>query len=181
MIMDFDNIILRSYNESIATLQCMPNASDTGFAFVRVRNLTIKRLNFKSCAMKHNSTTQYDTRSCSLVSSAVFIQNSSNIFLSNIIIANSNGTGLLIYDTNGSVHITNSMFIDNTLNLNLLEDSKKFVGGGGIYIEFTNCTPGLIECDSNNLYNRLLPSFLSILPVAGRLVRSHSPVILPER
>ena len=58
-----------------------------------------------------------------------------------------------MYDTNGSVSITRSLFIDNTLNS--LEQSKFFTGGGGIYIELTECRPGIIMCDhTSNQFNK---------------------------
>ena len=99
--------------------------------------------------MKHNSTNDIEGRFI-IVRSAVYIQNSTDISLDNVTISASDGIGLLIYDTNGYVSIIKSFFINNTLNL--LEQSKYFSGGGGIYIEFTECPLGVTECNSTNNY-----------------------------
>ena len=104
--------------------------------------------------MKHVTTNHIEAGRFIIVRSAVFIQNSTNISLDNITISESNGIGLLVYDTNGSVSITKSSFINNSLGS--LEQSKYFTGGGGICIEFTECTPGFMHCDSRgNYFNNL--------------------------
>ena len=102
--------------------------------------------------MKHVSTNDIGGRFI-IVRSALYIQNSTNASLDNVIVSKSNGIGLLIYDTNGSVSIRKSFFINNTLNM--LEQSKFFSGGGGLYIEFTDCSPGVAQCNStSNYYNK---------------------------
>ena len=154
---DLHDIRIRS--ETKAVIQCAANVNgtfdfDTGIAFVRVRNLVITNISIVGCGMKHISTNHIGARKFITVRSALFIQNSTNIILDNIEINESNGFGLLVYDTNGTVSITQSSFINN--NLNLFEQSKFFTGGGGIYIEFTECTPGILKCDSTrNYFNKL--------------------------
>ena len=44
--------------------------------------------------------------------------------------------------TNGTIDIVDSLFIGNELKA--VEETEYFSGGGGIYIEFTNCTPGVV-------------------------------------
>ena len=136
---DLHDIRIRS--ETKAVIQCAANVNgtydfDTGIAFVRVSNLVITNISIVGCGMKHNSTNDIEGRFI-IVRSAVYIQNSTDISLDNVTISASNGIGLLIYDTNGYVSIIKLFFINNTLNL--LEQSKYFSGGGGIYIEFTEC------------------------------------------
>ena len=103
--------------------------------------------------MKHVSTNHIGAGKFITVRSALFIQNSTNVSLDNVTIFESNGIGLLVYDTNGSVSITKSSFINN--NLNLSEQRKFLTGGGGIYIEFTKCAPGIMLCNcSRNYFNK---------------------------
>ena len=153
---DLHDIRIRS--ETKAVIQCAANVNetydfDTGIAFVRVRNLIITNISIVGCGMKHISTNHIGAGKFLFVHSALYIQNSTNISLDNISISESNGIGLLIYDTNGDVNITKSSFIDN--NLSSLE-LKISTGSGGIYIEFTECTPGLIQCNStSNEFNKL--------------------------
>ena len=154
---DLHNIRIRS--ETKAVIQCAANVNgtydfNTGIAFVRVSNLVITNISIVGCGMKHNSTNHIGAGKFIIVRSAVYIQNSTNISLDNITISESNGIGLLIYDTNGTVNITSTSFINNILNP--LEQSEYFTGGGGIYIEFTECSPGLTQCDpTSNDLNKL--------------------------
>ena len=155
---DLHDIRIRS--ETKAVIQCAANVNgtfdfDTGIAFVRVRNLIITNISIVGCGMKHNSSNYIGAGKYNIiVRSALYIQNSTNIFLDNVNISESNGIGLLIYDTNGSVNITKTYFINNTLNSS--EQSEHFTGGGGIYIEFTECPPGVTQCNStSNTFNKL--------------------------
>ena len=154
---DLHDIRIRS--ETKAVIQCAANVNgtydfDTGIAFVRVRNLIITNISIVGCGMKHISTNYIGAGKYIIVRSALYIQNSTNIFLDNVNISESNGIGLLIYDTNGSVNITKTYFINNTLNSS--EQSEHFTGGGGIYIEFTECPPGVTQCNStSNTFNKL--------------------------
>ena len=116
---DLHDIRIRS--ETKAVIQCAANVNgtfdfDTGIAFVRVRNLIITNISIVGCGMKHNSSNYIEAGKYIIVRSALYIQNSTNIFLDNVNISESNGIGLLIYDTNGSVNITKTYFINNTLN-----------------------------------------------------------------
>ena len=157
VIADLHDIRIRS--ETKAVIQCAANVNgtydfDTGITFLRVTNLVITNISIVGCGMKHVSTNHIGAGRFIIVRSAVFIQNSTDISLDNITISESNEIGLLVYDTNGSVSITKSSFINNDLNSS--EQRKLFTGGGGIYIEFTECTPGLTQCDStNNDFNKL--------------------------
>ena len=147
---DLHDIRIRS--KANAVIQCAPNVDgeETGVAFVRVRNLVIANISIVGCGMKHVTTNHVGNGKFIKVRSALFIQNSTNISLDNITISESDGVGLLVYDTNGSVNITKSSFINNRVN------QKKGSGGGGVHIEFTECTPGLTQCNSSdNLLNSL--------------------------
>ena len=156
-IPDLHDIRIRS--ETKAVIKCSANVNgtydfDTGIAFVRVRNLVITNISIVGCGMKHITTNHIGEGKFITARSALYIQNSTNIILHNVMISDSNGIGLLVYDTNGAVNITKSLFINN--NLNVFEQSKLFTGGGGVYIEFTECTPGVTQCDStSNYFNKL--------------------------
>ena len=157
VIADLHDIRIRS--ETKAVIQCAANVNgthdfDTGIAFLRVANLAIANISIVGCGMKHVTTNHIGAGRFIIVRSALFIQNSTDISFDNITISESNGIGLLVYDTNGSVSITKSSFINNDLNSS--EQRRFFTGGGGIYIEFTECTPGLTQCDSSgNYFNKL--------------------------
>ena len=81
--------------------------------------------------------------------SALYIQNSTNLLLSSVNISNSKATGLSIVDTNGTITIINSFFIANRIIIPA-ELSTIISGGGGIYIEYTECAPGVRDCNSSD-------------------------------
>ena len=154
---DLHDIRIRSETEAV--IQCAANVNgaydyDTGIAFLRVTNLVITNISIVGCGMKHVTTSRLRSWEFVSVRSAMFIQNSTNVTLNSVSISNSNGIGLIAYDTNGSVSITKSSFINS--GLHSLEQSKLLTGGCGVYIEFSECTPGLSQCDTkSNYFNKL--------------------------
>ena len=183
---DLHDIRIRSETEAV--IQCAANVNgaydfDTGIAFLRVTNLVITNISIVGCGMKHVSTNHIGAGKFITVRSALFIQNSTNVSLDNVTISESNGIGLLVYDTNGSISITKSLFINNSLNS--LEQSKSFTGGGGIYIEFTECTPGIMPCNSSsNYFNKLTNYTIDYCVFEGNtavyLLNGSEPIDLPR-
>ena len=154
------NIRFISQANNPATIQSKPNVYkdpqfDTSLAFIAVTNLTIEHLTVLGCAMNHISTSENNAKGKFIVfRSALFIQNSTNVFLNYINISDSDGIGLSFYDTNGIVTITHSFFVHNIITLEETQTTKVVGGGGAVYIEFTRCSPGQTTCDPhNNVYN----------------------------
>ena len=133
-----------------STIKCTTeNDSNSGIAFIQVKNLTIEHLNIIGCGMKHVSTSTSNVGEFITHLSALYIQNSTNILLSSVNISNSNATGLSIVDSNGTISIINSFFTANRITFPA-ELSTVISGGGGIYIEYTECAPGVRNCDSSD-------------------------------
>ena len=66
--------------------------------------------------------------------------------------ARSVGRGLSLYDDNGYVLIKNTTFVENMVPK---EEQDRLIGGGGLYIEFTYCTPDYPNCNfTENLRNK---------------------------
>ena len=124
-------------------------AANSGIKFAQVQNLTIEHLNIIDCGMKHMSTSTSKDGDFITHLSALYIQNSTNVLLSNVNISNSNGTGLSVVDTNGTINIINSLFSNNRVTIPA-ELSTILSGGGGIYIEYTECAPGVRGCHSSD-------------------------------
>ena len=99
--------------------------------------------------MKHVSTSTSNNGEFITHLSALYIQNSTNILLSSVNISDSNATGLSIVDTNGTITIINSFFTANKVTVPA-ESSTVISGGGGIYIEYTECAPGVRNCNSSD-------------------------------
>ena len=74
-----------------------------------------------------------------ILTSAIYILNCTDVNISNSVLSMSDGTGISIYDTNGQVVIESTDILKSFVrNAN----SDFLVGGGGLFIEFTKCTPG---------------------------------------
>ena len=112
------------------------NHVDIGIMIVRVMNLTITNISISGCGSFHDSTFSSNRYNIIKFISAIYIINSTTLIIENVTIEDNNGTGLVLYDTGGTVLIKNSHFINNKVSV------KVYHGGGGVYIEFTSCTPG---------------------------------------
>ena len=137
------------------TIKCsIANANsdaNPGIAFIRVKNLAVKNLKIIDCGMKHASTSISKHGEFITHLSALYVQNSTDLLVSNVNISNSNGTGLSIVDTNGTINIINSFFSNNRVTLSAeFNTILTLTGGGGIYIEYTECAPGVRNCNSSD-------------------------------
>ncbi|XP_065905260.1 uncharacterized protein [Dysidea avara] len=155
---DLKDIQIRSSKQGdIPVVQCLPNVNksanfDSGIAFVRVTDLVIHHLNITGCGMKHVSTSQIKVGHFITFRSALFVQNSTNVTIDHVNMFSNNGIGTLIVDTNGVVCVSSSTFVGNTINKE--EQTVNLTGGGGMSIEFTECSPGVTTCNSyDNQYN----------------------------
>ena len=68
--------------------------------------------------------------------------------MENVEVSNSpSATGLVMYDTSGTNYITNCTFKNNSVFDN---STSLYGGGGGLYIEFTYCKPGSVDCNDTD-------------------------------
>ena len=72
-----------------------------------------------------------------LFPTTLYFLNCSDVDITNITISHSAGTGMALFDIVGKVNIKNCSFKNNRVRKQVV-----YPGGGGLYIEFTNCTPG---------------------------------------
>ena len=158
MMVPFDklsNIELRGYSECGTILYC-PLGEQSGLKFTDVSNLTIINLKFIHCGAIHESTTlDTSTDNSSLIFLAnIYILNCNNVTIVKVDVVDSNGTGMAIFDANGHVILKNSTFKYNYVRR---WNENDMAGGGGIYIEFTYCPPGVnqeVDCYNDSQKNR---------------------------
>ena len=130
-----------SANSSV-TIECLgPNAS---IAFIGASNIHLENVTFYKCAGLYNSTSRNFATAPKLTmyqfKVALYFYLCQNVTMSNIVVTESpNATGVVIYDTTGMNHITNSTFVHNNLHN---PHVASYPGGGGLYVEFTFCKPG---------------------------------------
>lgn len=147
------NLSIEGVEGKIPTVTCRSN--DSGLYFSGIRGLTIKNLAFVGCGALHNSTTtdllSSGRNKTAKFKSTLYVWKSTNIRITNVDIHNGNGLGLTIFDTNGTVVISNSTFKHNQMQT--LDDTT-YLGGGGVYIEFTACPPGVLygRCETSHDY-----------------------------
>ena len=130
------------------TITCLPSNSSlgAGLAFIAVQDLTLVNLTFQNCGALHNSTTaRYEGNNSTLLfRSTIYILNCTDVALTNVAVRHSLGNGLAFFDTNGTVKVENSMFEWNRVPES---DVLTVPGGGGVYVEYTYCSPGHFKCN----------------------------------
>lgn len=158
-IRNFENLTIQS-KEPFKIIGEVSSNDSTGIYFENVTGLALVNLTIENCGMLQKSSTLSEGNSnYELTWCAVYVINSTNLTIKDISISHSRGTGLLIYDTNGSVEITDSLF-DNNINAEAALTTQDHPGGGGLKIEFTynhkgiaNSTYIIENCRFINNYN----------------------------
>ena len=126
-------------------IQCEPPIA--GLSFLNVADLTISNIQFLNCASPRNSTSRNFTKpnSMLMINVGLYFYNCTNINMYNVEVVNSSqAIGVVMYDNDGMVNITNCTFADNEVS-----EDVQFPGGGALAIEFTYCKPGNM-CNGTN-------------------------------
>ena len=141
-LQNLDTIEVTGEANAISLIDC---ERESGLRFTNISKLIIMNLEIRSCGALFYSTSQNhsDPDTNTLFRSSIYIANSSDVSIVNIAITDSNGTGLAMIDTNGRVEIKDSKFHNNKISMENRTDLAlgMIPGGGGVYIEFTYCTP----------------------------------------
>ena len=125
------NIAIIGNSEDTVTIQCSPLS---GLSFYRSSNITLKSLTLRKCGSEKFSISRLLGMIRFQVS--VYMLYCENVLMDTVTIESSNGTGLTLYNTVGTVTIQHCMFKYNGVLLD-----KSSIGGGGLQIKFTYCTP----------------------------------------
>ena len=135
-----DSIIIVGEGSDNTVITCDSNA---GLAFINMHDITIANLTLKECGAWRNSTTQNGTENYTLkFRCGVYFLDCSDVIMYDVIVIHGPGTGVMMYDTLGTVTIANSQFIRNRVPT---DDVGKVPGGGGVYIEFSYCKPNTTD------------------------------------
>ena len=131
-----DSIVILGEGSDNTVITCDSNA---GLAFINMDNITIANLTLKECGAWRNSTTQNGTENYTLMfRCGIYFLDCHDVVIYDVIVTDGPGTGVMMYDTVGTVTIVNSQFIRNRVPENNVDDIP---GGGGVYIEFSYCKP----------------------------------------
>ena len=130
-----------------STIECT-NKSE-GLAFHQVKNLTLVGLTFMFCGAIQNSTSMNITTNATtaVFRSSIYIRDCADVNMESVSIKNSSGNALTFIDTGGRVKVT-----DLHVEWNAVPEveSGVYPGGGGVYVEFTQCPPGRYECPNHS-------------------------------
>ena len=123
-----------------------------GLHFLSVRDVTVASIMFKGCGVLHDSTTLNTTTWNTTVSArrALYLDGCIDATFVSVHIVQSNGNGLTLYDTTGTVNISDCTFV---LNKVAQWEEGLYPGGGGMYVEFTYCSPGHSYCNQSTKDN----------------------------
>ena len=124
------------------TINCS-NAS--GLAFVNMTNLTISDLTLFNCSQSRPSTSIGNVSEFHTVPFLVglYIWRCREVVIENFHISETNGVGLVLYETGGRVSINSSVFHHNGIPESATGSLQ--YGGGGVNVEFPYCPPGHYE------------------------------------
>ena len=131
-------------------VNCLPG---TGCSFYECQNINVDDVTFIGCGAVHDSTSRnFRDRHYSLMEYqvALYFELCLNITVVHVSITNSNGMGLVLINSAHHVSITDSWFVNNTV-------AREIAGGGGVYVEFSECKPGNVSC-ANDSYSSDVPS-----------------------
>ena len=131
-----NSIVIVGEGSDNTVITCDSNA---GLAFINMNNITIANLTLKECGAWRNSTTQNGTNDFTFkFRCGLYFLDCSDVTMYDVIVTDGPGTGVMMYDTLGTVTIANSQFIRNRVST---ADVNQVPGGGGVYIEFSYCKP----------------------------------------
>ena len=118
---------------------------DAGFAFQNISQVKIANINFTNCGALRDSTSvnlTIDSQNTTLLlSTALYFTYCKNVQIVNVIVQNSNSTGVVMYNTYGNLLVEGSSFNGNSAN----NQSNSLPSNGGFYIEFVYCDPGKVD------------------------------------
>ncbi len=135
LIKDIEAVLVTCELYSPVIITC--NGRDSGFQFQNVNKIGMENFKICNCGAEHNSTSISLLKTNIVFKASVYILNCSNIEIKDVEVYDNSATGLAIIDSNGLVLISNCNFTNNSV----LEENN-VAGGGGVYIEFSYCTPG---------------------------------------
>ena len=135
----FSNVSIIGDGADVTIIQCVYGS---GFGFFNAANISISGLTVLGCGQLRDSTT-LNVSSPSLSTlrfrAALYYLNCTVVNIDDVIVNNSIGMGVAMYDVTGSVSVSNSIFGNNSVSHN---ESSWYPGGGGFSVEFAFCRPG---------------------------------------
>lgn len=158
-----DSVLTIADRQSV-TVKGMPsqlicNRSNTGIHIYNVRGLTLKDVTLISCSNKFNGSFQ-QSETIQFMSS-IYIINCTNITIEELAVISSNGSGLVMFDNDGTVNIQNCTFSKSKDNSSGSHNLKK--GGSGLHIILSYCGPRTLKNNCTTALAKEIKSSIYII------------------
>lgn len=132
---NFSNVLIHGAGHKATIIKCH---FGVGLKFQNSTQVKLANLSLIRGGQLSNSTSVNRTNNeVALFRASLYFLNCIDVALNSIVVTNSTGTGVALYDVTGSVSITNSIFSFNKVPTN---DTEHLPSGGGLYVEFSRLT-----------------------------------------
>ena len=153
-------------SSSYVTIWC--NKSGAGMVFMNVTGLSLSYLRLFSCGTEVNTS---DTDELAFIRvAAIHIIDCWNANITNTLVKSSNGTGISILDTNGTVIIENTTITESSMQL---KHNNTLYGSKGLSVQFNPCPPES-HLSAEYVEPRQTPSFRTASYTIHNLVTSKN-------
>ena len=124
---------------NLTKIEC---AFETGLGFFNVTQLVLTNFKLFGGGRLMNSTSINTTSGeVAVFRVALYLLDCRDVTIEGLVITNSTGTGLVMYDVIGKIDIINSVF-----QYNIPLETEGLLGDGGVSVLFTDCNPGKMPC-----------------------------------
>ena len=150
-LLPFQNLDTLAISGSRSVITC--NKSLSGLMFLSMRNIMLYNLSIQNCGMIINTTSRrsfisLDNTEFYKCYTSLYFYQCINITIDTVDIKGYSGAaGLVFYNSVGYNVITNSIFSGNEE----ANAPSKYLGLGGVYIEYTYCIPGDVSCNDKKM------------------------------
>ena len=164
------NVAIYAAGPNLTVIKC---GFGTGLGFFNIKQLVLANFTLFSGGRIMNSTSiNITTGDVAVFRVALYLLNCSSVKIEGLVVSNSTGTGLVMYDVTGNVDINNSIF-----QYNMPLENEDLPGDGGVSVLFTKCKTGLGKtlCDetvtNGTFYNIQHCTFLSNIATSSSSIQ----------
>ena len=131
---DLENVTIYGAGSNLTVIKC---SFGTGLGFFNVTHLKLANFTLLGGGRIMNSTSiNITTGDVAVFRVAVYLLDCSDVIIEGLMVTNSTGTGLAMYDVTGKVDIINSVF-----QYNKPLENEELPSDGGVSILFSHCNP----------------------------------------
>ena len=131
------------------SVKILCSTDNTGLSFNGASNVFLQNVTISGCSALQNSTSRnfsshFPDFSFSLTRVAIYFNDCENVSMDNVQVTHNPGaTGVIIYNTNGT-----NQFLNCNFSSNVGKSEDTYPGGGGMFVEFSYCLPGVDTCEN---------------------------------